>query len=328
MEALTLNNGHPEPGILVDNQIRSAMARGFLTIDPFDEEGLEPATYDLRVGRIGVVSTASQPIDLSVQAVLSIEPFSVALLQTEEVLTLSARMVGRVGPRSNIMRHGIFASTGLQIDPGFSGRLFVTLLNVTDHPFLIRHLDRFLTIEFHGLSQAPSRAYQGVHQGKVEPSTEEINAILSRGGPALKDIHRDMLELLGPMREASVLGKELPRLIDLQQSTLETMTGLSETSATPKPQPIIVPINILASERYVLIKGIPSVVQPMGDGFTATYFDANVATSGDTQEEAVSNLKVLLIELFEDLETERPEDLGPEPRHQLAVLREIIQRRQ
>jgi dCTP deaminase len=326
MEALTPSNGHPEPGILVDNQIRSAMAHGFLTIDPFDEEGLEPATYDLRVGRIGVVSTASQPIDLSVQAVLSIEPFSVALLQTEEILTLSPRLVGRVGPRSNVMRHGIFASTGLQIDPGFSGRLFVTLLNVTDHPFLIRHLDRFLTIEFHGLSQAPSRAYRGIHQGKTEPSTEEINAILSRGGPALKDIHRDMLELLGPIREAVVLGKELPRLIDLQQSTLKTITGLTATSAATQV-PLIVPINTLASERHMMAKGIPAVVQPAGAGFTATYFDANVATSGDTQEEAVSNLKSLLIELFEDLETERPEDLGPEPARQLAVLREVIQRR-
>ena len=168
---------------------------------------------------------------------------------------------------------------GCKIGPGFSGRLFVTLLNVTDHPFLIRHLDRFLTIEFHGLSQEPSRAYRGVHQGKIEPSTEEINAILSRGGPALKDIHRDMLELLGPIREAVVLGRELPRLIDLQQSTLETITGLSETSAAPQP-PIVVPINILASERYMLVKGISVAVQPMGAGLTATYFDANVASSG------------------------------------------------
>src|SRR2546425_5359153 len=99
MEALLAIREHL--GILVDNQIRSAMERGLLGIDPFDEERLEPATYDLRVGRIGVVSSASQPIDLSLQPVLTIEPFSVALLQTEEVLTLSARMVGRVGPRSN-----------------------------------------------------------------------------------------------------------------------------------------------------------------------------------------------------------------------------------
>jgi len=323
MGALTPNNGHPPQGILVDSQIRSAMERGFLGIDPFDEEGLEPATYDLRVGRIGVVSTAPQPIDLSEQTVLTIEPLSVALLQTEEVLRLSPRMVGRVGPRSNIMRHGIFASTGPQIDPGFSGRLFVTLLNVTDHPFLIRHLDRFLTIEFHGLSQTPTRIYKGKHQGKTEPSTEEINAILSRGGPALKDIHRDMLELIGPMRAAVILGKEFPRLIDLQQSTLEAITKMSAT-APAWETPITVPVTALGSEHYALVRDIPAIVQPAGGGFTATYFDANIATSGDTQEEAISNLKSLLIDLFEDLNAERSENLGPEPTRQLAILRELI----
>jgi hypothetical protein len=84
--------------------------------------------------------------------------------------------------------------------------------------------DQLVTIEFHGLSQEPSRLYRGKHQGKTEPSTEEINAILSRGGPVLKDIHRDILELIVRMRAAAILGNEFPRLIDLQQSTLEGIT--------------------------------------------------------------------------------------------------------
>jgi hypothetical protein len=236
-------------------------------------------------------------------------------------------MVGRVGPRSNIMRHGIFASTGPQIDPGFQGRLFVTLLNVTDHPFLVRHLDRFLTIEFHGLSHSPTRLYQGKHQGKTQPSSEEINAILSRGGPALKDIHRDMLELIGPMREAVILGKEFPRLIELQQSTLEMTAKMSATYAAREPA-MLVPIANLLSERYKLVRDIVAVVQPSEEGYTATYYDANVATSGDTQEEAVSNLKSLIIDLLEDLQAEDPKGLGPEPARQLAILSELIKRRQ
>src|SRR2546426_5690447 len=79
----------PEPGILVDRQIRGAMAHGFIAIDPFDEDALQPATYDLGVGDIAVTSTAPKPIDLREKPLLVIEPYASAMLQTVEVLTLS-----------------------------------------------------------------------------------------------------------------------------------------------------------------------------------------------------------------------------------------------
>src|SRR5262249_52306912 len=161
-----------------------------ITIDPFDETALQPATYDLGVGNIAVVSTLPEPVDLRERSQVLIEPFASAVLQTEEILGLSRRIVGRVGARSNLLRHWIFVSTGPQIDPGFSGRLFVNLLNVTDRPFLIRHLSRFLTVEFHGLAVEASKAYEGPHQGQTQLSDDQINAILSRGGASIKDIHR------------------------------------------------------------------------------------------------------------------------------------------
>lgn len=323
-------SGRPlEPGILVDHQIRKARAAGLLVIDPFDEDALQPASYDLKVGDLAVVSTIPEPVDLRKQPLLTIEPFASAMLQTDEILQLSTRIAGRLGPRSNLLRHGIFVSTGPQIDPGFHGRLFVNLLNVTDHPFLIRHQSMFLTVEFHGLAVEPSKPYTGPHQNKTEFSDEQINAILGRGGASLKDIHRTLLEVQAPIKETAVLGRELPGLVDLQQSTLrnasELLRGLRELTLA-RTASIIVPITTLAPEPFELIRDISVVVQPVEHGFTATFFDANISSSGDTQEEAVSSLKSLIAEIFEDLKSEPPERLGPEPTRQLAVLSAFLRR--
>ncbi|MCH8268368.1 MAG: hypothetical protein IH846_12690, partial [Acidobacteria bacterium] len=98
---LKRNGRHMEPGILVDQQIREARELGWLKIDPFHDEDLEPATYDLRVGNIAVVSTIPKPIDLREKPLLTIEPYASALLQTDEIIELSSKIVGRLGPRSN-----------------------------------------------------------------------------------------------------------------------------------------------------------------------------------------------------------------------------------
>jgi hypothetical protein len=89
---------------------------------------------------------------------------------------------------------------------------------------------------------------------------------------------------------------------------------------------ILVPITTLAPEPYQLLKEIPVVVQPVGDEFVATFFDANISTAGDSQEEAVSNVRSLILDTFEYFESEPPEALGPEPTRQFGVLRNFLKR--
>ena len=95
---------------------------------------------------------------------------------------------------------------------------------------------------------------------------------------------------------------------------------------TRRVETILIPIATLAPEPYALVRAIPVVVQPAGREFVATFFDANISTAGDTQEEAVANLRSLLLDMFEYLESEPPEALGPEPTRQLGVLRVFLKR--
>ncbi|GEM_PF-3582600 len=105
------------------------------------------------------------------------------------------------------------------------------------------------------------------------------------------------------------------------------ITALKEEVAELREaQSVQAVIASLADESYDLVKHIPVVIQGAGDEWTATFFDANIAISGDTQEEAVDNLKGLIVDMFESLEEDK-EILGLGPAKQLTTLRDFIQRR-
>jgi predicted DNA-binding antitoxin AbrB/MazE fold protein len=89
---------------------------------------------------------------------------------------------------------------------------------------------------------------------------------------------------------------------------------------------VVVPISTLEPEPFDLLRTIPVVVQPTADGYLATFFDANIGITGDTKEESVANLRLLLVDAFEELEREEAQ-LGPQLVRQLAVLRGFMKRR-
>src|SRR5687767_3158681 len=88
---------------------------------------------------------------------------------------------------------------------------------------------------------------------------------------------------------------------------------------------IIVPITTLAPEPYELLRDIPVVVQADGDSFVATFYDANLSMSGDTEAEAIALLKDSMIALFELFQREKK--LGKGMAMQRAVLFEVMRKK-
>src|SRR5437867_821815 len=118
-KARTAKNGHSNgvhhSGTLVDHEIMRARRRGLLKIDPFDQDSLQPATYDLRVGDQAVISTSSKVVDLREHRPMLIEPGAMAIVQSLETIELSRRIAGRVGPKTGLLRRGIFVAVGPQV---------------------------------------------------------------------------------------------------------------------------------------------------------------------------------------------------------------------
>jgi hypothetical protein len=89
----------------------------------------------------------------------------------------------------------------------------------------------------------------------------------------------------------------------------------------------VVPIETFDPEPFELRRPVSAVVQPSGEGFVASLFDANINASGETAQHAVANLKDLILALFIRLAKEPKEKLGQGPARQLAVLEGLLRRK-
>lgn len=83
-------------------------------------------------------------------------------------------------------------------------------------------------------------------------------------------------------------------------------------------------ISNFEPEPYDAKIQIPIVIRPAGEAYEASFFDANIHASGDTEEEALRNLKALILDVFDDLSSLKPEEMGPEPARQHRVLNHYI----
>ena len=92
--------------------------------------------------------------------------------------------------------------------------------------------------------------------------------------------------------------------------------------------PILVPIQSLAPEPYEIIKPFHAVVKVQDDQYIATFFDANISASGDTQTEVIFNLKDMIVGTFEILSETSSNELGPGPAQQKKVLQEFISKKE
>jgi dCTP deaminase len=177
-----------EPMILTDRQITEARARGDITIEPFDEKQIQPASYDLRVGDQGITTSSKKKVDIKAEGYLLVHPGDFAVVVAHEEIRLGTQYTARFGIRSKYARRGLVATTGLQIDPGYHGRLIVGITNLTPKAITLPHLDDFLSVEFHHLSEPAQHPYSGPYQGRVDLGPEEIEFITESEGMALSEV--------------------------------------------------------------------------------------------------------------------------------------------
>ncbi|MBM4027620.1 MAG: hypothetical protein FJ280_19785 [Planctomycetes bacterium] len=87
---------------------------------------------------------------------------------------------------------------------------------------------------------------------------------------------------------------------------------------------LLVPIQSLAPEPYEVVKPFQVVVRPADGEYIASFFDANLSASGETQAEAVLHLKDVIAAAFEILAEMKEAELGPGPLRQKKTLEEFI----
>jgi uncharacterized membrane protein len=126
------------------------------------------------------------------------------------------------------------------VDPGFRGKLFISLLNLTPASHLISYKEQFLSIEFHSLEVAPSKTYDGPYQGKVDIGREILEDLVRLEGLNLTQIQSQFTELSQHIREWSSLAgrfddflRGMERQTQTMQQLITTLAGRREASPEP-----------------------------------------------------------------------------------------------
>jgi dCTP deaminase len=234
--------------IMVDYQIREAVHKGMLGIENFATEGVQPASYDLRIGAHLYSATTSEP-DRPIRldkdgGAYRIPPYGQVILLTHETLRLPKSIVGRFGLTSSLTRKGLFASAGPQVDPGYEGKLFVSLWNQTPVSHVVSYLDKFLSIEFQHLEYEPERAYEGPHQGRRDISAEILRDLLRNEGFNLNQMQTQFTELSRHVKEWSALATRFDEFLQQMTRHSEALEKLAKYSGpmalTSREEPAVI----------------------------------------------------------------------------------------
>jgi len=132
--------------VLSDVEIKGAMGAKELKLDPFSEECLNPAGYDLRCGSKVVIP-----------------PRSHRLLVTLEKVELGADLVGIMFIRSSFAREGLVASLAV-VDPGFRGNLTLSAYNGGRKRIVVEEGEGIVQLVLLRLRERASRLYAGAYQ--------------------------------------------------------------------------------------------------------------------------------------------------------------------
>jgi len=150
--------------LLTDGEIKEAITHGEIIIENFSEDSLQPASYDMRLGKRALISGKDAELDLEKSGSITIGAAEFALFTTYEKVKLSNTIAGHIGLRSYFARKGLILLAGIQIDPTFEGVLVLGAYNASSRRITLDYLDRFCTVEFHKLNKPVETEYHGIEE--------------------------------------------------------------------------------------------------------------------------------------------------------------------
>lgn len=224
--------GDTRKEMMTDTEIRRARDAAEIAIEPFKEDSLQPASYDLRVGKQAFASSSKQTLDVSARGVLVIDPGEFAVLETLEEVKFDSQTAAQIGLRSEYARRGLLMLSGPQVDPGFQGILVVRVVNLAPNSIALPHAAPFLTAQLFRLSGPVERPYEGARQGQTGLSPTDVQELAQTEGLTLGEmvktlgsLARDVAELRGSVSRLSWV---LPLIVAFGMALIAVMVTVGK----------------------------------------------------------------------------------------------------
>jgi len=132
--------------VLSDNEILFLINQGNIIIEPFLKDRLTSAGYDFASG-----------------IAFDLHPKQQKLVATAEHIGLPANVSGTIHLKSSLCREGLIGSFAV-IDPGFRGKLTLSLFNSSESTVHIEKNEPFVQVVFHKTGKPSTNPYQGKYQ--------------------------------------------------------------------------------------------------------------------------------------------------------------------
>jgi deoxycytidine triphosphate deaminase len=188
-------------GVLLSDRI-GFYSRTLGLIEPFREDRLGPASYDISLGNEcwyadHAEDTGEPKRVLAPDENLILEPNSIVYVTSSETLNLPFYLVGRFNLKLRLLHAGLLVGTGPQIDPGFSGRLSCPLHNLSNSRVSLKCGVPFAVLEFQKTTPfAEAESWtEGTSLDEVRKRGEARSLKGLQGQPCLtfpsKSLHRE-----------------------------------------------------------------------------------------------------------------------------------------
>lgn len=150
------------------------MREKILDIYPLEEQQIQPASVDLRLGThfLEIDHPKDQPLNLnemvSYKSIYSstfvIPPYGFVLATTKECIELPIQFTAFVEGRSSVGRTGLFIQNAGWVDPGFQGKITLELFNANSFPLSLEEGLRICQLVIARTDKEPSKGYTGKYQ--------------------------------------------------------------------------------------------------------------------------------------------------------------------
>ena len=162
--------------ILSDKTIKAMLAEGTLGIEPIDEEQIQPASVDIRLGdSFSIVEDSSSGIitmdkEISYKTIPTdtylLLPGQFVLATTKEYFRLPDDLTAFVEGRSSLGRMGLFIQNAGWVDPGFEGEITLELFNANRCAIELKAGRRVGQLVFAKMDDKAENPYRGKYQGQ------------------------------------------------------------------------------------------------------------------------------------------------------------------
>lgn len=191
---------------LSDRDIKLAMQAGDITVNPFKEKFLQPASVDLHLDKHFLIFDTTQhyvidpkqPLDNMMKAVeidedrpFILHPGEFALAMIYEETGVSDQYVGRLEGKSSVGRMGLLIHvTAGFLDPGNSLKMTLELHNTANMPIKLYYKMPIAQMAFEQLSSPSERSYSNKDAGVL--NSKYVGDTMPRASQMYKNFPVDL----------------------------------------------------------------------------------------------------------------------------------------